>query len=90
MKRSDWEQDIANVCKGFSDKGQFSSGIIYWIKKKDTEELTKNLKTKYNISWEYFHADINISKRNEIQEKWMKNKIQIIVATIAFGMGINK
>ena len=52
--------------------------------------MVKVLKTKYKINCEYFHASLTQSKRNKVQEDWMKNKIQVIVATIAFGMGINK
>ena len=80
-------QEFAKVIQKRVNK---SSGIIYCIKRKETEEMAKILKKKYKISWDFFHAELSVSKRNEIQEKWMKNEIQIIVATIAFGMGINK
>ena len=78
------------MCKSYINRGIASSGIIYWIKRKETEEIAKILKSKYGICWDFFHAELSVKKRNEIQEKWMKNKIQVIVATIAFGMGINK
>lgn len=38
----------------------------------------------------FYHGSISESDKKNIQDQWMQNKIQIIVATIAFGMGINK
>jgi len=48
------------------------------------------LKHTYKVKCDYYHAELAHSKRSEIQSKWMKDEIQIIIATIAFGMGINK
>ena len=46
--------------------------------------------SKFGIKSEYFHAGMSCKKRNEIQTQWLEDKIQIICATIAFGMGIDK
>ncbi|CAI2376828.1 unnamed protein product [Moneuplotes crassus] len=91
LKKAKWEEDIAQVCKehcSFSSRKE--SGIVYCLKKKETESIAKSLKSKYKINCSYFHADLPLEKRNEVQRKWMKNEIQVIIATIAFGMGINK
>ena len=66
------------------------SGIIYCISRKDCERLSENLSRNYNIAVNYYHAELPYEARQEIQRKWMNNEIQVIVATIAFGMGINK
>ena len=66
------------------------SGIIYCISRKDCEKLTENLKRNHNVKCDYYHAELPYNRRAEIQDKWMKNEIQVIIATIAFGMGINK
>jgi bloom syndrome protein len=65
-------------------------GIIYCITRKQCEKLSENLKRNYKIKCDFYHADLPIDKRTEVQAKWMKNEILVIVATVAFGMGINK
>lgn len=66
------------------------SGIIYCISRKECEKLSETLKRNYNIKCDFYHAELTYTKRQEIQAKWMNDEIQIIIATIAFGMGINK
>ena len=66
-----------------------SSTIIYVRTRKASMELTKLL-IKNNFSAEYYHAGLSIKKREATQIKWTNNEIRIIVATSAFGMGINK
>lgn len=65
------------------------SGIIYCYSRKNCEELTENL-MQYGFSVDYYHAGLNKKSRESIQEEWLNNKIKVIVATIAFGMGIDK
>lgn len=66
------------------------SGIIYCLSRKDCEKLAETLKRNFGVRCDYYHADMTYSKRQEIQAAWMANQIQVIIATIAFGMGINK
>jgi superfamily II DNA helicase RecQ len=42
------------------------------------------------IDCEVYHADIPLNKRNTVHENFVKDKLQIVVATVAFGMGIDK
>lgn len=65
------------------------SGIIYIRSRKISEELSRQLKLK-NISSEYYHAGLSIEERKNIENRWKENSTQIIVATNAFGMGIDK
>ena len=65
-------------------------GIIYCVARKECEKLAETLKRNYNVKCEYYHADMNYKRRQEIQRQWMSDEIQVIIATIAFGMGINK
>lgn len=44
----------------------------------------------YRLACEVYHADISLTKRNAVHEDFVKDKLQIVVATVAFGMGIDK
>jgi len=65
------------------------SGIVYVRNRKKTEEICKWL-IQNKISASFYHAGINANDRAVIQQNWIDNKSQVIVATNAFGMGIDK
>ena len=65
------------------------SGIIYCWSRKTTEQLAKKLKTN-KVSAEAYHAGLNFEKRSKVQESFVYDKTQIVCATVAFGMGIDK
>ena len=65
------------------------SGIIYCLSRKTTEQLSKKLKAS-KIPAEAYHAGLSFEKRSKVQEAFVHDKIQIVCATIAFGMGIDK
>jgi len=65
------------------------SGIIYCQSRKSTETLANKLQSDgYRVL--PYHAGLNSNLRTETQEKFVKDDVEIIVATIAFGMGIDK
>ena len=65
------------------------SGIIYCISRMQCENIANKLQEN-NINCSYYHAGMETAMRTIIQTKWIKNEIKLIIATIAFGMGINK
>jgi ATP-dependent DNA helicase RecQ len=65
------------------------SAIVYVRSRKTTVALSEFL-NKNRISSTYYHAGLNHSERNTSQEEWLLNKSRVMVATNAFGMGINK
>ncbi|MBR7063717.1 MAG: RecQ family ATP-dependent DNA helicase [Treponema sp.] len=68
---------------------QGESGIIYCFSRRQVDDLTLKLqKTGYNVL--SYHAGLTDKERKENQDKFINDEIQIIVATVAFGMGINK
>jgi len=64
-------------------------GIIYCTSKKSCEETTQKL-INGGVKSAFYHAGLDPRDRNRIQMDWINNKTQVIVATIAFGMGIDK
>lgn len=63
--------------------------IIYARSRKGTQELASMLEKK-GLSATYYHAGLTFDQRTANQEEWINNKKRIIVATNAFGMGIDK
>jgi len=79
-----------NYIKQILDKlNDGESTIIYCKTRKETEKISNELK-KYNKKPTIYHAGMSLIERNKIQHKFINNEVDIIVATIAFGMGINK
>uniref|UniRef100_A0A0K0ETJ5 ATP-dependent DNA helicase n=1 Tax=Strongyloides stercoralis TaxID=6248 RepID=A0A0K0ETJ5_STRER len=76
---------IDEIKKNFKDQ----SGIIYCYSRKDCEDLDKKLKLN-GIKSAYYHAYMEDNYRTKVHDNWSTGKIDIIVATIAFGMGIDK
>ncbi|KIL86966.1 hypothetical protein FAVG1_09519 [Fusarium avenaceum] len=65
------------------------STLIYATLQKQAEELAEHL-TKKGYPAAFFHAGMKVEEKKLIQDKFMSSKIQTVVATIAFGMGIDK
>ncbi|CAM42308.2 putative ATP-dependent DEAD/H DNA helicase recQ [Leishmania braziliensis MHOM/BR/75/M2904] len=62
-------------------------GIVYCLSRKDCEEMAAAL-VRRGIKASYYHSEA--ASKNERQERWTRDELQVICATIAFGMGINK
>lgn len=75
--------------KTFLKGRQKESGIIYCLSRKNTEELASKLNSK-GFEAAAYHAGLSHEDRINIQEAFINDKTQIICATIAFGMGIDK
>ena len=73
----------------FLNKHRDEAGIIYCATIKQVESLCRNLKAR-RISVLPYHADLDDETRKQNQETFIKGDAQVIVATIAFGMGIDK
>ena len=87
--------DVKQGIKRFEQISEFlknrkkESGIIYCLSRKTTEELAGKLKTK-GFKAEAYHAGLDHLQRSKIQDDFINDEKQIICATIAFGMGIDK
>jgi ATP-dependent DNA helicase RecQ len=65
------------------------AGIIYCIRKKDVDEMTASLR-KRGIDARAYHAGLTKDERSETQEAFAEERCDIVVATVAFGMGIDR
>jgi len=83
-KKNPFDQTIE-----FLSKFKNQSGIIYCFSRKQVDEVSRKL-YMLNFSVKPYHAGLSDEERKINQELFIKDDIQIIVATIAFGMGINK
>lgn len=84
-KTKDIDRDIIKFIK----QGPDCSGIIYCLSRKKVEELAEVLRTN-NIKAEAYHAGMDAATRSKTQDDFLMERINVIVATIAFGMGIDK
>ena len=84
-KTNDIDKDIIKFIKANSGK----SGIIYCLSRKKVEELAEILKAN-GINASAYHAGMDSAARSSVQDDFIKENIDVIVATIAFGMGIDK
>ena len=78
-------RDIRNFIKNRNN----DSGIVYCLSRKSTEYVAKELRD-YGINAESYHAGMNNSLRSERQKKFIYDEVDVMCATIAFGMGIDK
>lgn len=65
------------------------SGIIYCLSRKSTEQVAKKIKAK-GIKATAYHAGLTFEMRSKVQEDFIHDKTQVVCATVAFGMGIDK
>ncbi|CAF2040306.1 unnamed protein product [Brassica napus] len=91
-----WYSVVPKTNKCLEDIDQFikknhfdECGIIYCLSKMDCEKVTETLR-KLGHKAAFYHGSMDPGKRAFVQKKWSKDEINIICATVAFGMGINK
>ena len=73
----------------FLQKHKGESGIVYTFTRKETEQLAHFLQSKH-VSAKAYHARLPAEEKSQVMKEFMYDKIDIVVATIAFGMGIDK
>ncbi len=73
----------------FLKEHQDESGIIYTFTRKESEDLARFLQSQ-NISAKAYHAGLEKEEKQRVYEDFVHDRIDIVVATIAFGMGIDK
>jgi len=72
------------------------SGVIYCLSRKDCEKVSEKLEEKlrgkgcHNVRVSYYHAELDPEERTRRHQKWSSGYINVLCATVAFGMGIDK
>ncbi len=65
------------------------TGIVYTLSRKSAENIAKKLQ-EHGIAAHHYHASVEAGDKSRIQKDWQNGRIKVVVATIAFGMGIDK
>ncbi|XP_073399627.1 bifunctional 3'-5' exonuclease/ATP-dependent helicase WRN isoform X2 [Dendrobates tinctorius] len=90
-KTSNISQDLQQFLNKKQGPGWEFEGaaIVYCPSRKTSEQVTADL-LKLGISCDTYHAGMGIKARRDVHHRFMRDEIQCVVATVAFGMGINK
>ncbi|MCH1931946.1 DNA helicase RecQ [Shewanella sp. A25] len=81
--------NAANQLRQFLLQQKGSSGVIYCSSRRRVDEVAERL-TLQGFYAKAYHAGMTPEERGEVQDSFLKDQIDIVVATVAFGMGINK
>ncbi|KAK6857475.1 hypothetical protein PG995_006302 [Apiospora arundinis] len=80
---------IAEIAELINSTYQGKSGIVYTLSRKNAETTSQKLK-EHGIAAHHYHASIPAEANSKVQLEWQRGRIKVVVATIAFGMGIDK
>jgi ATP-dependent DNA helicase RecQ len=81
-------QPQAQLLRFLNDREQ-ESGIVYALSRKRVEEIADHLQDR-GYSAAAYHAGLDAETRKDVQERFLRDELSIVVATVAFGMGIDK
>jgi len=88
-KPANTDAAMDKICSVITSRFAGQSGIIYCLSQKETEEVASQLR-KRQIAAHCYHANMDTETRSHVHHEWAKNELQVVVATVAFGMGIDK
>lgn len=89
VKRGFQQREKTRTILDFIAKHPNECGIIYCMSRDRTEKVAETL-TKHGIRTGIYHAGLSTSARNKAQDDFINDRVQVVCATIAFGMGIDK
>lgn len=81
---------IGEIARMIQDKYPNEAGMVCCFSVKDAEDVATVLVKDYSIKAKPYHHQLKMEYRSKVHKQWASGKIQIIVATTAFGMGIHK
>lgn len=83
------KQSVDTIANLINEKYAGRTGIVYTLSRKQTEQIAMKL-CDHGISAKHYHAAMAAPEKIRVQRDWQSGKIKVVVATIAFGMGIDK
>ncbi|XP_034529050.1 ATP-dependent DNA helicase Q1 isoform X1 [Notolabrus celidotus] len=89
VKNSNSDILIGDIASLIKSRYKDQSGIVYVFSQKDAESVSSELQNRDIMAYPY-HAHMEPEDKSRVHSKWTSNKIQVVVATVAFGMGIDK
>ncbi|OQE47421.1 hypothetical protein PENCOP_c001G08890 [Penicillium coprophilum] len=84
------DEVLASMAETITSSYRNQCGIIYCLSRKTCDKVAEDLREKYRLKALSYHAGMTSKAKSEAQSKWQLGRVHIIVATIAFGMGIDK
>lgn len=81
---------LGNIVTTINTFYKNQSGIIYCLSRKNCESIADKLRKDHKIMAQHYHAGMDPQQKTSVQKEWQAGKCHVIVATIAFGMGIDK
>lgn len=89
VKRGYQQKEKSKAILDFIERHRGESGIIYCMSRNKTETVAQMLR-KNGIRTAIYHAGLEPERRNQAQEDFINDRVQVVCATVAFGMGIDK
>jgi bloom syndrome protein len=84
------DEVLASIAETITTSYKNQCGIVYCLSRKTCEKVADDLRKKYKLKAAHYHAGMKSEAKAKVQNQWQSGKSHIIVATIAFGMGIDK
>jgi len=81
---------VTGIVEFINEKYPDDTGIIYCIARAKTEDVAMKLRSQGLTQTRHFHAGLDDEDKKRIQQQWQDGDCKIIVATVAFGMGVDK
>ncbi|OTB07626.1 hypothetical protein M426DRAFT_317933 [Hypoxylon sp. CI-4A] len=83
------KENIVAIADLINSKYSGMTGIVYTLSRKSAEKIAEKLRG-HGIAAAHYHASVDVAEKVRVQKRWQAGHIKVVVATIAFGMGIDK